>query len=854
MIAFSKINDVTYHIRETYGQYHLKNGENIGIYSGLGSAMLGLFGEIEEEPYLKLMEGLHPFTGRPLYQNNGKKHRPGFDLVFNAPKSVSVVWARAPKELRLAIEKAQHNAVQKALKFIEKHAAYTRRGKDGKTHEKVMGLVAALFQHSTSRLEDPHLHTHCVLMNIAPRLDQTYGSLESIYILKFQKAASLLYKSTLAEQLRELGFDTSIEGYSFSLNGVSKEICNHYSKRRMQILGALEAKGINSYRASNLAARMTRQKKKAINKEGLLATWKVEMNELGFTQEKLNLMLSGIHIHDELDFTHFALSQQFLSNFLTESVSIFSEVDVYNAAIYTSMRLALPAQSALKIAERFLSSSYVLELDTYSKSERKFTTHEMRNLELQLIKNAQELKNRTFISGLSINNIIKAQTHIGLELSEEQQEAILGVLGNSSFEILSGSAGSGKSTSMAILSSVYRSSNVNVWGATIAKSAAKNLEQETNVKSFTIAKLLLDLDNAWSKIRANDVVIIDESGQVGVRQMLKLQEHAIEKGFKLVLTGEDKQLDAIQHGGVLRYLSRPEVIGTTRIETIRRQNQEWDRTAVANFRDGKASESLKKYHHHNRLHFNKDIDSTYSALVADWNKYRQENPNKKSMVLARTWNDVLELNSLMRSQLQSSGEVEKQDLEIKGLVGSREINFLLSVNDRVRFTRNDSNLGYTNGDIGTVIKVIKDSNDSVNIAIKRDDGKLVTVTQSNYSNDKGQIYLAPAYAQTIYSSQGQTVDCAFVLHDQMINRANAYVALSRHKDDCHLYASLDVFFEDGEAPTGIQVTNKKVIEKIAAQYASEKRATLSIEYEPIAQELSKNEVEKADIEYELDLV
>ena len=857
MMAFSQVTNTSYHIDQTNETYQFIGGEKPGGWACIGATILGLVGEVDEDAFLKLMEGISPTTGEYLFQQNGKKHRPGFDVVFNAPKDVSVAWARADSKLRLIIESAHNEAVCNALNFIELHAAYTRRGKNGVHHEQVVGLISALFQHSTSRLNDPHLHTHAVIKNCAKRLDGTYGSLESMYILKWQKAASFIYKAILAENLREYGFNTFLSGQSFGLHGIPTHICEHFSKRKKEIKAALDAKGINTARAANLAAKMTRGKKQAVDRPRLFNEWKTEMDKLGFSEDEFNKLINqslGLHLLKEGDLTEVKFNHQYLCEHLTQSRSVFSEINVYNLALTTAMTLAIPAKAALTLAESFLESELILELQTGNKYERQFTTHKMRQLENQLIKTAKKLNGRTFIAGLSINDILKAQTRTGLVLSEEQQEAVLGVLGNSSMEIMSGSAGSGKSTAMLILSDIYCYFNVKVWGAAIAKSAAKNLEKETNIQSFTVAKLLIDLDNGWSKIRENDVVVVDEAGQIGVRQMLKLQEHAIKKRFKLVLTGDDKQLDAIEHGGVLRYLSRPNIIGTTRIETIMRQNQEWDRTAVANFRDGKAIDGLKEYKRHKRLHFNKDANSTHSALIADWNKFRQETPNKNNMVLARTWNDVLELNRLMRSQLQSSGEVERQDIEITGVVSSKEINYLLSVNDRVRFTHNDSNLGCINGHIGTVVTVIKNSNELINIKIRRDDGIIVTITKSNYSNDKGQIYLAPAYAQTIYSSQGQTVNGnVFVLHDAMIDRANAYVALSRHKDDCQLYVAMNVLFDDCENPMEMQATDKEAIAKLAEQYASEKRSVLSIEYESIVKDVYNNENVKANIEYEFGL-
>jgi ATP-dependent exoDNAse (exonuclease V) alpha subunit len=663
-----------------------------------------------------------------------------------------------------------------------------------------------------------------------------------------------MYKTKLAEILRELHFNTISDEQSFKIHSIPKSICEHFSKRKKQILGAMEARGIYTARAANLAAKMTRSKKQAIDRPKLFKTWQSEMDERGFTEEKfqeLQQKSHGIHLPDESDLTTVNFSHQYLSEILTESVSIFSEVDVYNAALSTAMRLAMPATAALKLAETFLKSQHVIELQTHMKQERQFTTHQMRELEHELVRNAQALHNKPFISGLSETDITIAQTRIGLELSEEQQEAILGVLGDACLEIVSGSAGAGKSTVMKLVADIYLSKGASVWGASIAKAAANNLEQETGVPSSTISKLLLDLERKYSKVKGGDVVIIDEAGQVGVKQMQALQEHAVELGFKIVLTGDAKQLAAIEHAGVLSYFSRTEVLGTTRIETIRRQRQEWDRKAVANFRDGLSGQALDKYKEHKRLHFLKDEESTYSKIVNDLNNFREKNPLKKSMVLARTWSDVLPLNALIRARLQEKGEIETQDFSINGRVGSREINFLLSVNDRIRFTRNNPQLGFTNGDIGTVSRMKRNSFDELIIKIERDDGRSVIVKKSIYSDEKDNLFIVPAYAQTIYSAQGQTVDGdVFVLHDPMLDRANAYVALSRHKDDCHLYVALDTVIEnDAEVPPDKTIEDI-AIDKIASQYSKEKRSKLSIEYEPI--ERKDMEVSRTHSEIEIE--
>jgi conjugative relaxase-like TrwC/TraI family protein len=169
MMVVAQVKDTLYHIENTSENYQFIGGELPGVWAGTGAGLLGLTGEVDEECYLKLMEGKHPITGEHLYQHNGKIHRPAIDAVLSPDKSISCAWARANPETRLLIEKAHHQAVIDTLKFIERHAAYSRRGHNGIEHQKVVGFIAAVFQHSTSRAEDPLIHSHIILMNCARR-------------------------------------------------------------------------------------------------------------------------------------------------------------------------------------------------------------------------------------------------------------------------------------------------------------------------------------------------------------------------------------------------------------------------------------------------------------------------------------------------------------------------------------------------------------------------------------------------------------------------------------------------------------------------------------------------------------
>lgn len=96
--------------------------------------------------------GYHPRTGEALSERAGTdNHKPGWDMTFSAPKSVSAVWAVADPALQKAISEAQARAVAKAIEYLERNAFHTLHGHAGREHRDYRGgLVAAAFEHSTS--------------------------------------------------------------------------------------------------------------------------------------------------------------------------------------------------------------------------------------------------------------------------------------------------------------------------------------------------------------------------------------------------------------------------------------------------------------------------------------------------------------------------------------------------------------------------------------------------------------------------------------------------------------------------------------------------------------------------------
>src|SRR5262249_54376538 len=172
--------------------YYAGRGESPGIWTGRGSAALGLEGVVEDGQLGTLIRGDSPVSGQKLRRRHpkartitvekinpatgerrleGKTLRPaaGLDLVFSVPKSVSLLPALGDADPRRAVNEAHTVAWQAALAYLEDEACVVRRGTGGVGREQGEGFVAAAYQHRTSRAQDPHLHTHVIVGNMARR-------------------------------------------------------------------------------------------------------------------------------------------------------------------------------------------------------------------------------------------------------------------------------------------------------------------------------------------------------------------------------------------------------------------------------------------------------------------------------------------------------------------------------------------------------------------------------------------------------------------------------------------------------------------------------------------------------------
>src|ERR671923_549090 len=297
--------------------YYAGRGESPGVWTGRGARALELDGLVHEGELGRLIRGIHPHTEEELRRHpkarritveridpftderriETKKLAPvaGFDLVFSVPKSVSLLHALGDEETRRAVNEAHLSAWQAALAYLEDEACVTRRGRNGVYREHAGGFVAAAYQHRTSRSQDPHLHTHVIVANMAQSpSDGKWRALDGEPILRgYRLAAGYLYQAQLrAELTRSLGVEWERPRKGLAeLRQVPREVIREFSTRRAQVVEELARKGGGGFYAAQLAAVETRERKEQVDLVRLRDDWRARAPEHGLGRRELRAVI-----------------------------------------------------------------------------------------------------------------------------------------------------------------------------------------------------------------------------------------------------------------------------------------------------------------------------------------------------------------------------------------------------------------------------------------------------------------------------------------------------------------------------------------------------------------------------------
>ena len=761
-----------YCIGSTREDYYSNGGDPLGLWQGLGCASLGLGGAVQTAEFRAVLQGLHPHANQPLTGSGSgaTAHRAGWDCTFSAPKSVSVLWGLSDESTRLSIEKAHESAITAALGYLETHAAFTRRGHGGTEQEAVTGLVSATFKHFTSRAGDPQLHTHCIVMNLAPREDGSFGTIDSKHLYDHKMAAGAIYRMALGTALVQQGYELSKSPHGFEVAGIAQDLCRQFSKRREQIEQALSEHGGKSAAASQIATLATRGAKQESQLSERLNHWRTEALDF---DHHLPTPTQAPLLKTPIDQT--AILKQ-----LTQGQSTFAHRDLMRAVAQEGAGRIEYAE-LVSTVKTMITSGAVIRIGKSSANELRFTTPAVLAIETRCLETAAAMADQK-ISLIPLAEVqrVEKQVHLkdGLALSQEQQQAVHHIASATGrVAMIEGLAGTGKTQMLKVVRHVYEASDYRVHGCSLSGKAAQNLEEGSGIRSQTLHRLLGGLDKKQLTLDSKDVIVLDEAAMVGSRQMDVLLGHVGRAGAKVIMVGDSKQLQPIDAGQMFGTLVRE--LGKSDLTDIRRQNESWARDAVRAVLAGQPSDALSAFDQRGLVSRNADPAASAQVLTDHW--MADALPMHRKLVLAGTRLEAYRLNQSIRQALQSANRVGREEVEFTTSQGGTR---RLAVGDRVVFLRNDLGLSVKNGTLGMVI-ACQSTADHPGVTVQIDGGKKISVPLDQYSHvDLG-------YALTVHKAQGTTIDGnVYVMASEvMTDREWSYVALSRAKGTTRIYTS-----------------------------------------------------------------
>lgn len=233
----------------------------------------------------RALNGWTPDSQDPLLSHRMPNRISAIDCTFKAPKSISIeAIANGDQELLVA----HREAVSVACGSIERDSQTKVKRQQRSFWQDTGVLAIAKFEHTLSRLNDPHLHTHCIVIN-ATKHQGRYMGWASRKLFKNIKHYGAIYRDALMEKVQALGHRLRKAAKNWELASVPDAIIKRFSKRQAQI--DEHAGHAATMRDREIASVITRPRKQEKNLDDLRRGWELEkfsvlQNEIAQTLSK----------------------------------------------------------------------------------------------------------------------------------------------------------------------------------------------------------------------------------------------------------------------------------------------------------------------------------------------------------------------------------------------------------------------------------------------------------------------------------------------------------------------------------------------------------------------------------------
>ena len=770
--------------------------------------------EVDGRVLRDLAAGRDPQSHKPLVRASANGRRSvGYDLQFAAPKSVSVLAAFAGPEERARILSVHDRAVRRALDYA--HAAgliVTRTGAQGRERAPAGGVSAAVYRHFTSRAQDPHLHSHAVLLNLCVRADGTTGGFDNREILLNAGGIAALYRSELAEGLRaQLGCEAVRSGRNFEVAGVAEPVLELFSKRRVAIERAAQEQGFETAHdrvAAQAAAFDTRAgKDRETPLASLEAEWDRQLVQAGWTRAALfeGVRVAAAGIRDTRAGAPAERLQRLAEAGLIvalELQAVLEERELVRLAA-EALQCEAGADAVLEQVERLRQDGRVVEVGHSAEGRPVYATPAMIAVERTMLRVAYARQDdRAFVPDEAVARVLAERP----SLRPEQREAVRHALNRDGVSVVEGSAGSGKSYAMASVAEVVRACGGEVWVIAPSWKAVDVIRTDTataEAMAWAVTGFLNRVRKGEIALSPRTVVIADEAGMIGTRDLAALVEATAAAGAKLVLSGDTRQLVPVPAGAPMRLLVR--ALGASRMDEIQRQRGRseaegaWMRAASIDFAAGRTASALEAYDRGGAMTWGANREATIQALVDAYvDSCLDLEGAERTRAVLTGWNkDVRELNAQIRARLKREGLLpEGEDVEIVAIPrgGGRAEALALTVGDEVIFGESVKigDQAIRNADLARVEAISGDPADPVlTLWLAKNGARLSALSSALVGSRKPGEPQVPrlqhSYAMTTHAAQGVTVDEAYVADLRGAGAEATYVAMTRHRRTVRLY-------------------------------------------------------------------
>ena len=647
------------------GDYYSQSKQIMGQWFGVAAAQLKLRGEVKLNDFLKLCRNVNPRNDELLTQRLRANRRVFYDFTLSPPKSVSIV-ALVCGDNR--IERAHERATFSALRELEQFAAARVRKFGASTYRNTANIVSAVFRHDTSRALDPHLHSHCVVFNATfDDAEQRWKALETYEMLRASKFAENVYYHELAQELNKLGykFHNNSRG-DFEIEDIPQNLIRKFSKRHQEIDEQTKAllevapdkRNLNINKIRVLIAHNKRARKiKDIGRARLTQLWDRQLNAEDVSS------LSALRKHDKVIATPKEPSLQesvaWAEHHLFDRRSVVYEFELWRYALEQSRGQNFSLNTLQEFTKRRL---YIRD----EENKMKVTTRATLERETRIIDTAKLGSNQH----PALNAHYQGQNP---SLDSEQRIAVQQILSSKHFVTLfRGGAGTGKSFTLKEVRHALVAGGHKFHVVAPQRQQVIDLQKELGCEGATVSELL-----EKDMISDGAVIIVDEAGQIGAKQMLQLFEMVQTRNGRLILSGDTRQHGAVEASDALRAIEQFAGLEAIELKSVRRQNPnlgksdaerktiEEYRQAVVEARDGRLAASFDRLNKSGAI-----TQCGYSEqyqFLAD--KYFALTARGDSVVVvSQTWPELAKINEEIREGLKQRGLIGREDVFVTVLI------------------------------------------------------------------------------------------------------------------------------------------------------------------------------------------